>query len=156
MQAYPPRAAADTLPEADTRSSHVHAGLLPRLGALALDAILLLLIGVAWSLLLDARAADLGPDRYSALMLGFGLVPLLYYTLLEGSGGTLGKRALRLRTIAARNGGRPGIWRALARGLMHAVDWLPLLYVVGIVTIAASQKKQRLGDRVAGTLVVRV
>lgn len=38
---------------------------------------------------------------------------------------------------------------------MHIVDSLPVLYLVGILTISSSDKKQRLGDRAAGTYVVK-
>jgi uncharacterized RDD family membrane protein YckC len=44
---------------------------------------------------------------------------------------------------------------ALIRNVLRLVDGLPFLYLVGIITIAASKKKQRLGDMAAGTLVVR-
>ena len=32
---------------------------------------------------------------------------------------------------------------------------LPVLYIVGLVTVAVTEKNQRLGDLAAGTLVVR-
>ncbi len=43
-------------------------------------------------------------------------------------------------------------WR---RNLVRFVDYLPGFYAVGVVTIFVSRRHQRLGDMVAGTLVVR-
>ena len=44
---------------------------------------------------------------------------------------------------------------ALARNLVRYVDYLPGFYGVGIVAMFLSRRHQRLGDMVAGTLVVR-
>jgi uncharacterized RDD family membrane protein YckC len=41
------------------------------------------------------------------------------------------------------------------RNVLRIVDFLPVLYLVGLVTVAVSQRNQRLGDLAAGTLVVR-
>jgi uncharacterized RDD family membrane protein YckC len=53
------------------------------------------------------------------------------------------------------DGGRYG-WKAvLLRNVLRIVDGLPVLYIVGLVTVAVTQRNQRLGDLAAGTLVVR-
>lgn len=44
---------------------------------------------------------------------------------------------------------------SVIRNILRIVDILPFLYIVGMVLIARSGKKQRLGDRVAHTVVVR-
>jgi uncharacterized RDD family membrane protein YckC len=70
------------------------------------------------------------------------------------SGQTPGKRWLRLRVI--KDGGYPIDFRAaLIRNLMRYVDWLPSLYAVGVVSIFFSRDYKRLGDFVAGTLVIQ-
>jgi uncharacterized RDD family membrane protein YckC len=80
----------------------------------------------------------------------------LYYVLQESVfASTIGKHLLRLRVVG--NGGDPAsIQEALIRNLLRLVDWLPLLYLLGALTIAISSKKQRLGDIVAGTVVTLV
>ncbi|MCL5266237.1 MAG: RDD family protein [Chloroflexi bacterium] len=79
---------------------------------------------------------------------------LLYYILLEGFvGGTVGKLVLGMRIVNDR-GKAPGIVAAIVRNLLRIVDFLPFAYILGMVLIATSKKKQRLGDRAAGTLVV--
>lgn len=70
------------------------------------------------------------------------------------SGRTPGKRWNGLRVV--RTGGQPiGFLASATRNLLRVVDWLPSLYLVGIVSIFASTKNQRLGDIVAGTVVMR-
>jgi uncharacterized RDD family membrane protein YckC len=78
-----------------------------------------------------------------------------YHTFFEWrSGRTLGKRLVAIRVVRADGG--PLTLRTLAmRNLLRLVDWLPLFYGVGIVVLVASEENQRLGDRLAGTLVVR-
>jgi uncharacterized RDD family membrane protein YckC len=47
-------------------------------------------------------------------------------------------------------------WRAvLLRNIIRIVDGAPILYIVGLISIAVTEKNQRLGDLAAGTVVVR-
>jgi hypothetical protein len=79
-----------------------------------------------------------------------------YFALFEafGNGRTPGKRVARIRVIH-QSGRGINFVEALARNLVRFVDYLPGLYAVGIVAIFLSRRNQRLGDMVAGTLVVR-
>jgi hypothetical protein len=70
------------------------------------------------------------------------------------SGRTPGKRWNGLRVV--RSEGQPiGFLASATRNLLRLIDWLPSAYLVGIVSILATGKNQRLGDIVAGTVVVR-
>jgi uncharacterized RDD family membrane protein YckC len=80
-----------------------------------------------------------------------------YYSIFEAlwNGQTPGKRWAGIRVI--KNTGRPiNAFEAITRNLLRAVDALPIVppYVVGVITMFLNSKKQRLGDFVAGTLVV--
>jgi uncharacterized RDD family membrane protein YckC len=99
------------------------------------------------------------------LGIGFLLVVLfaiqwLYFAVLEGwLGRTPGKRALGLRVVTA--SGRPIGFRAAAlRNVLRAADALPLAYTAGLLSISglvsmiATRRFQRLGDLVAGTIVI--
>jgi hypothetical protein len=44
---------------------------------------------------------------------------------------------------------------SLARNLVRVIDSIPLIYAVGVITVFVTKQHQRLGDLVAGTLVVR-
>ncbi len=88
------------------------------------------------------------------LCLIFLVIIVLYFVLLEGLlGATPGKRLFTLRVIDE-NGNRPGLIRALIRNLLRAVDALPAFSILGIVMIATSPERARLGDRIAGTRVI--
>jgi uncharacterized RDD family membrane protein YckC len=70
-----------------------------------------------------------------------------------GGGRTPGKRALGLRVV--RTDGAPvGLPESLARNALRAIE-LPLGYAPGVLLVALGPRRQRLGDLVAGTLVVR-
>lgn len=77
-----------------------------------------------------------------------------YFAVLEWwLGATAGKLLLGLRVVDL-DGRRPR-WRAIAiRTLLRAVDWLPVLYLVGGAMVMNTRRQQRVGDRWASTLVV--
>ncbi len=79
-----------------------------------------------------------------------------YFTLFEAFdfGRTPGKRVARIRVIH-QSGRGVNFVESLARNLVRFVDYLPGFYAVGVVSIFVSKRNQRLGDLVAGTLVVR-
>ena len=45
---------------------------------------------------------------------------------------------------------------SMVRNLLRTVDFLPLFYLVGLVTMLSNRRFQRLGDLAAGTLVISV
>ena len=79
-----------------------------------------------------------------------------YYLLFEGlrDGQTPGKRLLRLRAV--RDGGfSVGFAASAVRNLMRIVDMQPIItYLVGVGAMTFSKSGKRLGDMVAGTIVV--
>ncbi len=78
-----------------------------------------------------------------------------YFALFEilWSGRTPGKRVAGIRVI--KESGRPiTVFEALARNILRAVDFLPAMYGVGIVVMLLNRHSRRLGDFVAGTVVV--
>lgn len=82
------------------------------------------------------------------------LVILAYYVLLEWKlGGTLGKLTVGMRV--AKSTGEPlDLKASLIRNVMRIVDFLPLFYLVGAISVWNSKTKQRVGDRLAKTVVV--
>jgi uncharacterized RDD family membrane protein YckC len=70
------------------------------------------------------------------------------------SGRTLGKRWTGLRVVRV-SGAPVGFVTSAVRNLLRLVDILPTAYLVGIITILATGRNQRLGDLAAGTIVVR-
>jgi uncharacterized RDD family membrane protein YckC len=80
-----------------------------------------------------------------------------YFALFETfwNGQTPGKRLLKLRVI--REDGRPvTFWEASARNLLRIFDMMPFpFYSIGLACVFVSPRDQRVGDFVAGTVVVR-
>lgn len=78
-----------------------------------------------------------------------------YFILLEWlmNGQTPGKRLLHIRVIK-QGGYALHFFDTLLRNLLRVVDFLPLFYGVGLTSILFTRDSQRLGDLVAGTLVV--
>ena len=80
-----------------------------------------------------------------------------YYVLFEGlmDGQTPGKRLHRIRVV--REGGYSVTFGASAvRNLIRVIDMQPLFfYLVGMISVLATKRGRRLGDLVAGTIVVR-
>jgi uncharacterized RDD family membrane protein YckC len=70
-----------------------------------------------------------------------------------GGGRTPGKRAMGIRVVGI-DGAAVGVAESLARNLLRIVE-LPLGYAPAILAVALGARRQRLGDLVAGTLVVR-
>ena len=83
----------------------------------------------------------------------FLAVTFLYYFVQEAAfASTVGKNLVGLRVVGT-SGDPVSTREALVRNLLRIVDWLPILYLVGGLTIFLSGKKPRLGDIVAGTVV---
>lgn len=147
------------------------AGPASRLAAAFLDYLLLLLlflalvlvlisagvIALGWREVFDAQAWSRLSSFTVAVLLGTGYgLHTLYFVLLEWrfSGQTPGKKALGLRVV--RDGGYSlGFGSAFLRNLLRPVDMMPGFYVVGLLAVLLSGQKKRIGDQVAGTLVVR-
>ncbi|HVR38458.1 MAG TPA: RDD family protein [Thermoanaerobaculia bacterium] len=78
-----------------------------------------------------------------------------WHIWFETHGGrTPGKRALALRVVDAR--GLPvSLHQALVRNIVRAIDFAPVFYGVGAIATMLDEQHRRLGDIVAGTLVIR-
>ena len=89
------------------------------------------------------------------LLVSVFLVLWLYPVIFELTPGaaTPGKRALGIQVMMA-NGLPLTPAGCLIRNLMRAVDMLPLLYGLAIVSMLLRRDARRLGDLAAGTLVV--
>jgi len=78
-----------------------------------------------------------------------------YFSLTEAfwNGQTVGKRVMKIRAI--KNNGRALTgFEAMARNLLRVVDFFPGLYLVGVITMMCTKGQKRLGDLVAGTIVI--
>jgi uncharacterized RDD family membrane protein YckC len=103
-----------------------------------------------------AAFGGIGPQWVVAIVIV--LIFLLnsgYFALFEifWNGQTPGKRYAQVRVI--KDDGRPiGAYEAIVRNVLRVVDMLPAMYGIGLLSIFLSRKSKRLGDFVAGTVVV--
>jgi len=118
--------------------------------ALAIFIILVVLgIGGALSGLPGTWAAAVVVALWFLLMFGyFAIFEILW------NGQTPGKRRAGIRVV--KDSGRPLTpAESIGRNLMRIVDSLPAFYAVGIIVAIANARNRRLGDFLAGSIVVR-
>jgi len=133
------------------------AGLVSRAIAASYD---LLLIGLISSPLLLPWLIPVFGWRPGLMLAIILLATICYYLFHERSSrSSPGKRAMGLKVLDARGLGLTPIQRLL-RGLFRTIDLLPFMlffpgfYLVGIISALIGHGRQRIGDRVAGTLVI--
>ena len=138
----------------------VLAGIGSRFMAVLLDTVVEVGIALVVSLIALAFAATpltSGSRTWilAILIFVFFLIMWGYYAIFETlwKGQTPGKRWAGIRVI--KESGRPiNAYEAIARNFVRFVDYLPGFYGVGVITMLLNHKNRRLGDFVAGTLVV--
>ncbi|MDP3231495.1 MAG: stage II sporulation protein M [Myxococcales bacterium] len=94
-------------------------------------------------------------ERAAGLLFIF-LVIWGYWTGLEvlWRGQTLGKRIMRIRVVRF-DGSPVGPFESAVRNLLRLVDFLPGCYPIGVMTMLIDRRHRRLGDILAGTILVR-
>jgi uncharacterized RDD family membrane protein YckC len=91
------------------------------------------------------------------VLLFFLYLPILLYQLLCEiflNGQSIGKRAKGIRVISL-NGNQPDAGQYILRWLFRIIDTMVSSGICAVLTIALTEKGQRLGDIFAGTTVVR-
>jgi len=122
-------------------------------------AFVVLLVAIGMAAATDAAESALAAG-IGILLIVFFAIQWVYFAVLEAwRGRTPGKAALGLRVVSTT--GRPIGFRAAAlRNVLRAADALPLTYTAGLLSIAGlasmstTRRFQRLGDLVAGTIVI--
>lgn len=139
----------------------VLAGLGSRFMAILLDSLIqfagFMVLVILSSIFLAVHIIPAGTSTWAVALwiLVFFCVYWGYFAVFEvlWKGQTPGKRWAGIRVI--KDSGRPiNTFEAIARNLMRAVDSLPGMYAAGVVTMLLNRSNRRLGDFVAGTLVV--
>jgi len=138
------------------------AGIGSRSLALAIDTLLqigaLIVLGVVAGLIsYEGFLPRFGKQWVYAILIFFAFLSQFgYFAFFETiwNGRTPGKRWIHLRVIT--DSGRPiGAQGAILRNLMRIVDSLPSLYAIGIITSLISSQNKRVGDYLAGTVVIQ-
>lgn len=130
----------------------------------ALQLAMLVLIVFAGAIIANATSASLERAIESAPKWVYAIMIVLVFLTFAGyfaffewiwSGQTPGKRWMKLRVI--REDGRPiTFWEASVRNLLRTLDMMPApFYSIGLICVFMNGRDQRVGDMVAGTVVVR-
>ena len=118
----------------------------------ALDYLIVGILTILWgaACLALGIAARVGWWALGLFLLGFFVTEYGYFAGVEiaREGQTFGKWALGLRVVT-RDGARPGTAALLLRNAVRSVD-----LIVGVPLMATDALARRLGDRLAGTLVI--
>lgn len=120
--------------------------------AVIIDAIIMFVVAYVLAMFTGSTTEDgFQMNGGPAFLLFF--ISFAYYIVLEATmGGTLGKKILGIKIV--KQDGTPMDWQAsIIRNVMRIIDGL-FVYLVGAIVIWTSKDRQRLGDKVAHTLVV--
>ncbi|WP_338079376.1 RDD family protein [Aquibacillus halophilus] len=141
------------------------AGLGSRAAALIIDQLILMVVSMIVILGLffvgtEVNLAMMYFQDISSLSFAIAIILLFiinwgYFFVVEyfSGGRTIGKKILAIRVIQE-NGHSLTLLSSLIRNLLRIIDSLPSSYLIGIIMIFFHPKHKRLGDLVAGTIVV--
>jgi uncharacterized RDD family membrane protein YckC len=131
----------------------VLAGALSRFLALLIDTVISLVLAI---IIIAAAARVLGSLAPPVIFVSWFAIDWGYMIALESlwSGQTIGKRVMGLRVIQE-SGVRVGLVHSALRNLLRPIDRAPAFYLLGGVSMLLTGHQQRLGDLLAGTVVVR-
>ncbi|RDH85328.1 MAG: RDD family protein [endosymbiont of Escarpia spicata] len=126
------------------------AGPLVRASAWAIDAairaVLYIVIGLSFSYF--------GGVGVAIILIALFLIEWFYPVLFEvKNGATPGKKAMGIWVIHD-NGTPVTVSASVIRNLLRAVDFMPVMYGFGLLSMLFNREFKRLGDLAAGTLVV--
>lgn len=86
---------------------------------------------------------------YVALYISYNLLCEIFM-----DGQSLGKKVMKIKVISI-DGGQASIGQYLIRWVFRIVDFALTMQVGGLICVALSDKKQRMGDMVAGTTLIK-
>ncbi len=90
------------------------------------------------------------------LIIIFGVCYVFYDLLCEVvfNGQSLGKKLLKIKVVSL-DGGQASIGQYFIRWVFRIVDFSLTANLLGFISVAVSDKKQRIGDIVAGTTLIK-
>ena len=122
--------------------------------AIIIDMIVLGIIGWVMAMFVPGATTPEGFNLTGGPAFLWFFIGIAYYVVMEVQmGGTLGKMALGMKVVKE-DGSKLDWGSSLIRNILRIVDGF-FFYLVGAIVVWTSKKRQRLGDMIAHTLVVR-
>ena len=133
------------------------AGLGERILARLIDiAIFIVLFFFFLIIMIISKAEKESKEIWIGFLIVIGILYTFYDLLCEifMNGQSIGKRVLKIRVISL-DGARATIGQYLLRWLFRIVDFGMTMNMGAIICVAVSENKQRIGDMVAGTTLIK-
>ncbi|TVX99812.1 RDD family protein [Cohnella terricola] len=125
-------------------------------GMRAIAQLIDMLILGAFNLAVIIAIVLIGNEYAMAVLAIIGVVGMVgYYICCEYwmGGQTIGKRMVNIRVVQT-DGRNAGLLAVVIRNLFRLIDILPVFYFLGMIVVMSSPRDRRIGDMVAGTIVV--
>lgn len=132
------------------------AGLGERIAAALIDYLMFLIIYILYIIIISATGFNSKVFSLPILVLIFGLFYVFYDLLCEifFNGQSLGKKIMKIKVISL-TGAQATLGQYFLRWIFRIVDVTLTAGLGGVVCVAVSDKKQRIGDIVAGTTLIK-
>ena len=131
------------------------AGLGERVAARLIDLGIFLAIYLLF-MLIGVNIKHVDSIFFIIIVIIWGSLYVFYNLLCEifMDGQSVGKRVMKIKVISL-DGGQPSLGQYFIRWIFRLVDFIMSAQVGGLICIALSEKKQRIGDIVAGTTLIK-
>ena len=133
------------------------AGVGERLLARLIDFALFVVVYIFGIILAAIVSPKTGSTVFIIVLVVIYAVLFVFYDLvceITANGQSLGKRVMKIKVISL-DGARPTFSQYLLRWLFRIVDFSLTFQICGLLSVAISEKRQRAGDMVAGTTLIK-
>jgi uncharacterized RDD family membrane protein YckC len=105
----------------------------------------------------------IGLSSSKSILSGFSIIMIVYMILFAlydlicevfFNGQSVGKRIMKIRVISL-DGGQPTLGQYVMRWIFRIIDFTITMELGGLITAVSTHKNQRIGDLVAGTVLVQ-
>ncbi len=119
----------------------------------------LIIAGYVFAVIMLFSSGNLrsGRSGFSIFLFVMLALPVVFYNLASElllNGQSAGKKMMDIKVISL-SGEQPSFSQYLIRWIFRLIDFTFSGHMVGVILVAATEKKQRLGDLIAGTAVVK-
>ncbi|WP_316785736.1 RDD family protein [Pedobacter frigiditerrae] len=133
------------------------AGLGERVGARLIDLALLIFVLVAFIIIFSMTGVLSGNEITTIVLISIYGAGFVFYDLLCEifmNGQSVGKRLLKIKVISL-DGSQPTLGQYFMRWLFRIIDFTLTSQVGALICVAVTENKQRIGDIVAGTTLIK-